>query len=53
MNTDIASPSSAPVPFRPQDAKPTHDWPHSARLLCCRIDPAGKYVFAGGTDNTI
>lgn len=53
MNTDSVSTSLMPMPFRPQDAKLTHDWPHTARLLCCRVDPAGKYVFAGATDHTI
>jgi WD40 repeat protein len=53
MNLDDNSPAPAPKTFRPQDAKLTHDWPHSARLLCCRVDPQGKYVFVGATDNTI
>jgi len=33
--------------------KPVVDWAHSAKLLCCRVDPTGKYVVAGGIDYTI
>ncbi|MFN6400398.1 MAG: WD40 repeat domain-containing protein, partial [Planctomycetota bacterium] len=38
------------------DAKATrlvHDWAHDSKLLCCRVDPSGKFVFAGGIDYTI
>jgi WD40 repeat protein len=38
------------------DAKATHlihDWAHDSKLLCCRVDPLGRFVFAGGIDYTI
>ncbi|MBM4005809.1 MAG: WD40 repeat domain-containing protein [Planctomycetes bacterium] len=42
----------APV-FDPKTARQIHDWEHNARLLCCRVDPMGRFVVAGGIDYTI
>ncbi|MFN9719794.1 MAG: WD40 repeat domain-containing protein [Planctomycetota bacterium] len=53
MNHDGTSSEPASKRFRPENARLTDDWAHSARLLCCRVDPSGRFVFAGGTDNTI
>ncbi|MEY3460168.1 MAG: hypothetical protein RL215_3325 [Planctomycetota bacterium] len=39
--------------FDPKAAKLTHDWQHNARLLCCRVDPTGRFVVAGGIDYCI
>jgi WD40 repeat protein len=44
---------AAIVRFDPKAAKSIHDWQHSSMLLCCRVDPKGKYVMAGGIDHTI
>lgn len=30
-----------------------HAWQHEAKFLCCRVDPTGTYVVAGGTDYQI
>lgn len=53
MNLESTSTAAVARTFRPQDAKLTHDWTHTTRLLCCRVDPNGRYVFAGATDSTI
>jgi len=37
----------------PQSARLLSDWAYTARLLCCRVDPAGRYVVAGATDGTV
>src|SRR5262249_26971832 len=29
------------------------EWKHTSPLVSCRIDPAGRFVFAGAQDNTI
>jgi hypothetical protein len=43
-----------PAPdFNPLAAKQTQDWQHNAHLLCCRVDPAGRFVVAGGIDHAI
>lgn len=47
------NPTAKPVVLEPQAAKQVSDWTHTAKLLCCRVDPRGKYVFAGGIDYTI
>ncbi len=44
---------STPVVVEPAAAKLVNDWAHSSNLLCCRVDPAGKYVVAGAIDHTI
>ena len=44
----------AAVPrFDPRAARPMSDLAHTARLLCCRVDPTGKYVVAGAIDYTV
>ncbi|MFM8271636.1 MAG: WD40 repeat domain-containing protein [Gemmata sp.] len=45
--------TARPIVLEPQAAKPTSDWAHTANLLCCRIDPTGRFVFAGAIDHTI
>lgn len=45
------SPVAAPL-----DARKTQEirsWKHDARLLALRVDPTGRFVFAGATDYTI
>ncbi|MCY3006637.1 MAG: hypothetical protein NTV29_11790 [Planctomycetota bacterium] len=39
--------------FDPNGAKPLADWAHTSQLLCCRVDPTGTYVVAGGIDHTL
>ena len=39
--------------FDPRATHTTHDWAHPARLLCCRVDPTGRFVCAGATDHTV
>ena len=39
--------------FDPVGAKPLADWEHASKLLCCRVDPTGTYVVAGGIDQAI
>ncbi len=54
MTTIIAKEEQASEPkFDPRAGKLVSDWAHSAKLLCCRVDPTGKYVFAGAIDRTI
>lgn len=54
MSTDnnTAAPAEGPK-FDPLAGKLISDWTHEARLLCCRVDPTGKYVVAGAIDYTI
>ncbi len=52
MNT-VTDLSSKPVAFDPKAATPIHDWTHNSKLLCCRVDPTGRYVVAGAIDYTI
>jgi WD40 repeat protein len=42
-----------PVTLDPSAAKVVTDWTHTSNLLCCRVDPTGKYVVAGAIDHTI
>ncbi|MCA9062747.1 MAG: hypothetical protein KDA96_06800 [Planctomycetaceae bacterium] len=49
MNADTAVDSN----FDPKAAQQTQDWEHNSRLLCCRVDPTGRCVVAGGTDYTV
>jgi len=54
LDTDSTTQASAVLPAF--DAKATHlihDWAHNSKLLCCRVDPSGTFVFAGGIDYTI
>lgn len=37
----------------PTRAHLLHQWKHGSPLIGCRIDPSGKYVFAGAQDNAI
>jgi WD domain, G-beta repeat len=39
--------------FDPLASKLVSDWAHTAQLLCCRVDPTGKYLVAGAIDYTI
>lgn len=39
--------------FNPKAAKQTQDWAHNAKLLCCRVDPTGRFVVAGGLDYAV
>ncbi len=39
--------------FDPRAARLVSDWAHTAKLLCCRVDPTGRFVVAGATDYTI
>jgi WD40 repeat protein len=34
-------------------AHEVRDWVHTSRLLACRVDPTGRFVFAGSTDRTV
>jgi len=34
-------------------ARIAREFVHTPWPLCCRVDPTGRYVFVGGTDNTI
>ena len=45
--------AKAELRFDPRAAHLTQDWAHSGRLLCCRVDPTGRYVCAGSTDHTV
>lgn len=49
--TATAQPSNPP--FDPRAAKLISDWDHAAKLLCCRVDPTGKYVVAGAIDYSV
>ena len=43
-----------PAPeLNPLAARQTQDWQHDAHLLCCRVDPTGRFVVAGGIDHCI
>lgn len=54
QNLDLNSADEAARPkFDPRAAKLVVDWAHTAKLLCCRVDPLGKYVVAGAIDYTI
>lgn len=48
-----ATSEQAEVDFDPRAATLIHDWHHDAKLLCCRVDPTGTYVVAGGIDHQI
>jgi WD40 repeat protein len=39
--------------LNPQAASVISDWAHESKLLCCRVDPTGKYVVSGAIDYTI
>lgn len=42
-----------PNSFDPRAARSLSDWAWTAKLLCCRVDPAGRCVVAGAIDHTI
>lgn len=48
-----AKDEAAEPKFDPRAAKLVSDWAHTAKLLCCRVDPTGKFVVAGAIDHTI
>lgn len=51
----FAAPTTPPAASK-VDPLQTHmvsQWKHTAPLVGCRIDPSGKYVFAGAQDNAI
>lgn len=50
--SDAVNNQDAPA-FDPRAAKQIHDWAYTARLLKCRVDPTGKFVFAGAVDYTV
>lgn len=45
--------SSKPNDFDPKAAHSLADWEHNSKLLCCCVDPTGKFVVAGAIDYTI
>jgi hypothetical protein len=45
--------AAAPAEFDPKSAHAVSDWEHHSKLLCCRVDPTGRYVAAGAIDHTI
>lgn len=55
MTTTAQNPTEKTVAtkFDPSAAESTTDWAHTAKLLCCRVDPTGKYVVAGSIDYTV
>jgi WD40 repeat protein len=38
------------MPANPAQIHVTKTWPYTSPLIACRIDPTGKYVFAGAED---
>jgi WD40 repeat protein len=42
-----------PNSLDPRAARSLSDWAWTAKLLCCRVDPAGRCVVAGAIDHTI
>lgn len=55
MTTPTPSAEAPPAEprFDPRAAHLTHDWAHTGRLRCCRVDPTGRFVVAGSTDHTL
>jgi WD40 repeat protein len=51
--TPADEPSTAPPAFEAKATRAVHDWAHDSKLLCCRVDPTGRYVVAGALDSTI
>jgi WD40 repeat protein len=51
--TTTAAPTPTTVKADPALAHVTVQWAHTSPLLCCRFDPAGKFVFAGCEDHSI
>jgi WD40 repeat protein len=47
------TPTKTPVTLDLSAAKVVTDWAHAANLLCCRVDPTGKFVVAGAIDHTV
>lgn len=47
------NPPNAKVTLDLVASKVMTDWTHPSNLLCCRVDPTGKYVVAGAIDHTI
>jgi WD40 repeat protein len=46
-------PAPAKTPVDPAQAHLVQELKHASALLGCRIDPAGRFVFAGAQDNTV
>jgi WD40 repeat protein len=42
-----------PLRIAPAQTRQVQELKHSAPLLGCRIDPSGRFVFAGSQDNTV
>jgi WD40 repeat protein len=51
--TSPSVPNAEAVAFDPEAAALISDWHHDTKLLCCRVDPTGSYVVAGGIDHQI
>jgi WD40 repeat protein len=52
MSPDSAK-SPAPEVIDPAKAHIASEWKHASPLLGCRIDPSGRFVFAGAQDNNV
>lgn len=44
---------SIPVQVRPEDSQVILEWEHESRMLSCRFDPLGRYVFTTAFDYTV
>ena len=53
MSLLAAPPAAPPVTIDPTKARLLAQWKHGSPLLGCRVDPSGKYVFAGAQDNAV
>jgi WD40 repeat protein len=42
-----------PVQIDPKYIRFVKQWQHSAALIGCRVDPAGRFAFAGAQDNAV
>jgi WD40 repeat protein len=38
---------------QPAQVRQAQEWKHASPLISCRIDPAGRYAFAGAQDSTV
>ena len=48
-----AGPLPAPVKIDPKQTHLVATWTHTSPLVGCRIDPSGRFVFAGAQDNAV
>ncbi len=53
MRLLAAPPAAPPLTIDPTRARMVAQWKHGSPLLGCRVDPAGRYVFAGAQDNAV